>query len=648
MESSKKNYFDYIIYSNWSLYIFLAIISIYYTGYNPSINGVDFITAVKQSIDPTLLKNDLVFSNINAVGRILLIKLTVFLSWFFSLKDIVFYYFVLSRILLVGGLYTLGFTLTKDKKIALLTVLSIFILDSIRIPLSVSVFTLNSFYTKFLAVPILLFAIAYFIDNKYYLSFFILGIATYCHFLVSTQVFIILAFYCFLNLKKLGLKTVIYCFIIYFLIACPEIINAFKTPIKNLTEDSISNKEFIQIIGYIRAPHHLIPSMWPIELYLRFFMYIIAGTYSYLYLEKNKALLKGFQICIITAIICILFFPFIYLSPSIMLYHPFRMTKWLFAIEVVFIIAFLFQSFNTNSKGMMIWSVMTLAFINNPIIVFLLFIIRILYEIFQHHRKTNAIFIVLNLGILLLLCLIPVQHKYFYFPPNKYNFSAINLMITNPVKSMGNYIFFFIVLFGITKIIFRYNLKVFKNINLIILLLSSFLLSTTIIDYAFDGKIKFVKRFQPKVYFLNQDFIDLCSWIKKNSERDDIVITSPSLRDLRHFTDRAILANIYYIPITRDSVKEWYNRLNILSNGELNRYHKKLLSKRNYDTGNYLKNILNNGYLSLTSDNFFEIGEKYNCSFVVTSHKQKLSLKRLFYNSTYNVYSLNEFVISNN
>jgi hypothetical protein len=215
-------------------------------------------------------------------------------------------------------------------------------------------------------------------------------------------------------------------------------------------------------------------------------------------------------------------------------------------------------------------------------------------------------------------------------------------MFSYPVQSMSAYLFFAILIVGLVKLFSMQWMKVMGNINFLLLPLTIFLITTTSIGMSAKSGNRFVGRFQSELITpaKKSEFMDLCSWIKGNTDRQDIIIVPPRMMGFRYNAERPILANYKFYPLSANKVKEWYERLDLLSKGDLSKNKEKILNRKNYFDHPRPNRILKEGYKKLNGNDFSDIGGKYNCSYVITTKDHEISLKKVYRNKKYNVYVL--------
>lgn len=621
---SPKAWIKSVMQSNWFAFALMALISVYFTGYHFAADNVNLLIPVRQAQDPSFLSNDITFSSVNVVGRMFLVKAISSLSFFVPINAVFFILFLLTRVLLCAGIFVLAYTLTRDKALSFLSIAAVFYLYAQRIPLASSHLVHPSFYPSYLAFSISLFAIALFIEGNYLLSLILMAVITNIHFVTGTHGFGILLTYGIVLWRQLDLKRLSYGLIAYMLLASPELINAFMVKGSNSFQSDFTVKDYIEIVGYMRTPHHFIPTTWPAVEYLRFGVFAVSGVYSYVNWKINYGISSGIKICLVTAGLLIVSTPLIYYSTAIMLYCPFRMARYIFLIMLVYTVMFLLNSLREGTKGLKVWSIICLVFLNAPYILSLLFSGRILYDLLGRYTKGRALLLAMSLAI----------SGSMTFWPSRFGIYEIrerDLML----------IFLLIGAIATARLIVRGDFRLIRNINSFLVIFLSFLIVTTVVNSTADGKIGLIRRVQPEFRIQESaDFIDLCSWIKANSREEEVVIVPPLMKNMRYFSERPILANYKFYPIAPMKVKEWYGRLDLLSKRMLSRNRKEIVERSSYLDRPRPTKVLKAGYLKLNSDDFRTIGKKYGCSLVVTRFGHELSLERVYKNSKYNVYEL--------
>jgi hypothetical protein len=135
------------------------------------------------------------------------------------------------------------------------------------------------------------------------------------------------------------------------------------------------------------------------------------------------------------------------------------------------------------------------------------------------------------------------------------------------------------------------------------------------------------------------ELLDLCYWIRENTERDARIIVPPAMQGVRYFGERAILGNFKYLSF---DIMSWYQRMNDLSNGRLSSERQRLVSINNPSRTSHVTRVIKGGYLTLGAEEMLKLGEKYECSHAVTERAHELELEKVYRNRMYNIYRLND------
>lgn len=137
---------------------------------------------------------------------------------------------------------------------------------------------------------------------------------------------------------------------------------------------------------------------------------------------------------------------------------------------------------------------------------------------------------------------------------------------------------------------------------------------------------------------------DLCNWIRHNTSREAIFVTSPvDLNSFSWLSERATIAKYRLIPPTEAAIADWLQRLTDLS-GSINPWEKIKRTKENQDV---LRDRMTKGYDQLSTSQAIALMQKYRATYVVTSavtspitqRTQKLELPAVYSNSKYTLYA---------
>ena len=131
--------------------------------------------------------------------------------------------------------------------------------------------------------------------------------------------------------------------------------------------------------------------------------------------------------------------------------------QYIFLIMLVYTVMFLLNSLRERTKGLKVWSIVCLVFLNAPYILSLLFLGRILYDLLGRYTKSRAFFLIVNLAI----------SGSMTFSPSRFGVYEIR----------GRDLMFIFLLIGTiaaTRLIVRGDFRLTRNINSIVVIFISF------------------------------------------------------------------------------------------------------------------------------------------------------------------------------
>jgi len=283
------------------LFIFVILataFSVFNVGYEPvHSDEVIYLSLIKYSKDPTLYSKDLLISNTLKDIPVQFYTLVGEVSKFID-KDLLFFFiYILTRALLILSIFFLAYTISKDKIVAYLSVVFLLLIRGFLVLASYDILD-KIVFPFFLAVPLLLFSLAFFLRNKYVASSILLAISTYLHATTSFFILMLYSFYFFLNYKKID-KKVIFSIFLFLTISSPMLYQSFSAT----STDVINLKEWLNFLE-IRVSGHFFPLSWPLETYLLFSLLALMFLVSLRYKPDERVHKK---IMVISLGTCLLF-----------------------------------------------------------------------------------------------------------------------------------------------------------------------------------------------------------------------------------------------------------------------------------------------------------------------------------------------------
>src|SRR3989344_6489395 len=322
------------------------------------------LAIIYRAANPSYFKNDFYVDAVSSFDVT---------TWFEKLVNFVNYpiqnYEITYMLLLFFSMF--AFALAFYKIMHLLTKNSGLSLFGTIIPLSIYTGRLgigNAFELGNYLVPtnvawaIAIWAIYLFLKEKYLVSFFVLGIASLFHILLSPLIYGVLFFNLLLTKKFKPLLKSLSFFIPFSIVAIPLFFNSVKTTAAN-------SLNFIYVYAAFRSPWHILPATWSIvewSTFLIFLAFFLVIFYKFSKIDKKyKNIFETFLIAVlIYYLIGIIFVELIPLK-SIIKLQLFRITESLNVIEFIFVGEFfylyLYSKLNKKIKLSIIIAVIILV-----------------------------------------------------------------------------------------------------------------------------------------------------------------------------------------------------------------------------------------------------------------------------------------------
>jgi len=335
------------IFILFAFVIIITAFSIFNTGYEPvHSDEITYLSIMKYHDDPSLYSKDFLISQILPGLPIPFYTLMGFMSGYIN-QDLLFLsVFVITRVLLVLSVFFLAQTLFKNKNVSYWSVIAVLIIRGNIGMVPGSYDILDRIASPFfLAAPILLFSLTFFLKSRYTISSFLLAASFYLHTTTSIFLLLLYGFYFLINFKKIN-KKVILSFIVFLALAFPILFKSLmtKSPVLN----------FDQWIHFLtlRVSGHFFPTTWPFINTSLFFilvaMFIVSLRYKPDKTKSNKVIVLSWG----TLLLLSISFIFTEIHPVIPVIQAslFRGIVIFRVIALIFVINFIIASFKYNYR----------------------------------------------------------------------------------------------------------------------------------------------------------------------------------------------------------------------------------------------------------------------------------------------------------
>lgn len=584
----KKNKYSVLIF----LVLIILVILSMYSGF-PSGNAYEQYPQQLKIMN--VIKNDWYLNNIPAFNdRYFFNHFVVFFLNFSPNNPALVYLliYLFFTTLTIFMIYKISMKLFNNQNMSFFISLFILIFGS-EISLSAHPLIYRNLIPQVIALSFIVTSLYTFLNKRYILSYFLIGLAALFHLLLGFQYFGILFLVTVFNQirnRKFIVKQYLYMlpFIIISLVnIIPLIYSGF---ISNIYPNSLIFKIF-----YDRLGHHYFPLNWSLLKYAATLGFFTLFLFVFKHIkidDKIKRIIKDVLICL--AIYFIIGFIFIEIIPILFVLESqiFRSLIFLYLICYFFIGAYIYKSY-IDSSGLrkLAYILSFFIFVFEPLYIFNPLILFIKKYIPNNYDQLK---IKWNLIALLAFFVLAFIIGFILF---KSDFTFKNIIL----KVLYVLIIYFVLL--IYKK--RTNYKLFIPFILILIFLS------VVNSYYFNPSNN------EKVY----DFIS------KNIPTSKILLTPPYNEEFRVKTLHPIVVDIKAFPLKEEPMVEWYNRINFIT--------KNAFSSTGLDLADLKK-----GYNSLDISDIQEIKTKYNASYAVFEKPKALDLHIIYEDEKYIIYKI--------
>lgn len=541
--------------SNWkfilSLYGFVIITALIIYGYEfPSSNTLIEVPPVISLLNSELYKKDLYVQELLQINPRYYYQFLIYLTAKSGVSLPLTYlsYYVIAFSSFILGLYALGKKFGRST-LSAVTLIFLGLATTDGTVGYVSLFRSEPIPAIF-AMGLAIWGVYFCFSKRWFVGYLFFGFACLLQFLVGVLPGGLIAPLVILDAKKNhNFRTAIVPFItlgaLAGLVYLPMIITG------NTDSGTINNREFVYLYGYIRHPHHIIPSAWPIQTWRNFILFMGGGL---LCIKSSSSLASDEKLNLVIVIAASFFtlligYIFVELYPlsfvaklQLARTTPFAKLMVLIAISVL-----VNEQYRRKNIAIIILLVVAPILHNGAILLFLVAVSLVTLKdtsLFQVLRSRLATWIVL-VGSLVLIGIYP-------FPSS--------------IPDLFNQVFWKLALFLI--ILFPFLLEEFWNSAWIIKPITYSLAFTSCLFFilgvigTLPGNLLDFFQNRVGIYQVPRDDVTkLALRFRDSTSKDALVLSPPSLTKFRFYSQRAVVFNFYSIPFTDRGLQEWAKRM---------------------------------------------------------------------------------------
>tara|TARA_Y100000310_G_scaffold324997_1_gene387764 strand:- start:2034 stop:3650 length:1617 start_codon:yes stop_codon:yes gene_type:complete len=299
----KKEYLVIILV----LTIFAVVIEGYRFGEE---NHTNYFSLTKYKIDNSFYSEDFYIQNASLPGYFFEILMRGGGEY---LEEISFFIYILSLYFLFFMIFKISHFLFKDKYVAYLSILLLFIPKNTMGWGHTRDYML---YYSLFVLPFLFLAIYLFLKKRYIWAFVIVGLSLNLHILTSIFVLAMFLFYFLINFRKIKKSSMVSSLGGFFICALPIFLRD--------SVGSIFPNELWLEVARLRVGHHFFPFTWSLSSWIPFILFVVLFIWAYQYRnfgrEKYNKVILTFSFAIfIMLIFGIIFSEFIPIKPLILI-----------------------------------------------------------------------------------------------------------------------------------------------------------------------------------------------------------------------------------------------------------------------------------------------------------------------------------------
>lgn len=343
--------------------------------------------------------------------------------------------------------------------------------------------------------------------------------------------------------------------------------------------DQLTNEEFVFIYGWVRNPHHIIPTYWNWKSRLDFICFFLGGCLCIHKIDIAKSEDFWQQSRMGKIFAHKYSFPEKVREKDLNLTNVIGIEKWKFYLIIAeSILALFFAYIFVEVYPLTLFAKLQLA----RTVPFAQLIIFIAVSILVNQLYKKGIF---GVGLLLIISLIlPVPYQgicffilslgLFFLERWRYKLIVLLMLLGGlifyllypPIDLIVNRLFVMPGLFLV--LIFPFILDEFdlaiaqKKLMTYSLALSTSLVFILGLFEILPGKILEVFEQQVKFYRLPQDEVTkLALRFREISNKDDVILIPPFVSNFQFFSERAVIVDFKHFPQTDRGIREWKNRM---------------------------------------------------------------------------------------
>ena len=575
-----------------------------------------YIPLVRHILDPAYLRNDWWVTSWGGLHGGFVRGLAL-LSRAVGVEVASFLLHVVERMLFVAGIFILSRRIFHHRPAAFLAVL--IVLFSYDWNLGGNPTVLPHSIPHTLALVPGIFALIACLDGRLEWTGLWLALATLVHVLIGLELALVLGVF-LISRRSAPRKPLLRAAFIYAASSSPVIIPLLAGQLRESGAAGLTGRDYVRIVGHIRAPWHYLPSTWPLETYAVFFIFLGAALVAWGMVRRDAApegnrLVEAVTLTIFA--LCLIGVVFVEWIPIavILKLQFFRLMVVLKLLLSLYVARYLAGAVDTGHPLHVALAALVMLGVGNPTLLASAFILFVLAG-GSAALRANALPVGSGLGLMAaaLVYLLSVRRPTWLTPSEGFSLVLIACGLA-----------------GIQAMARRWHPEhrqaIGAAIGVFLLVFATMHLPLNVVWSAVPRTLAANIEIHPRP---RDPWQSLGRWAREHTAEEAVFITPPYLEGFRTWSDRAIVVDFKSFAFEDTGALEWFARIRDLMDGSV------------FEEGGDRIAEMRRGYAALGEREYGALRAKYHAEYVIVPSHTRLTFPLIHKGDGFAVYRLGD------